>query len=281
MTTIRVALDCSALLKEILILDPLIPRHSNILDIAKRNGRVDVDGLASHFDVTPQTIRKDLNFLCDNELLERVHGGAIYKSGVSNYAYTERRSHAAIEKAAIGKAAASLIPDNASLILNIGTTTEQVAQALVRHDGLLVITNNINVANIMHSNSSADVVVAGGMLRKTDGGLVGEATVDFIKQFKVDFAIIGVSAIDNDGALLDYDYREVRISQEILQHARKRVLVGDSMKFERNAPVRIGHLSDVNYFVTDRMPNDAIQMICRDADTEIVVAPPSNSETDL
>ncbi|TLP43467.1 DeoR/GlpR transcriptional regulator [Cohaesibacter sp. CAU 1516] len=267
--------------KRSIVLDPLIPRHSDIMELAKRDGRVDVDGLAAHFDVTPQTIRKDLNVLCDHDLLERVHGGAIYKSGVSNYAYTARRSHAAAEKAAIGKAAAQLIPDNASLILNIGTTTEQVAEALVRHDGLMVITNNINVANILHNGSNAEVVVAGGMLRKSDGGLVGEATIDFIKQFKVDFAVIGVSSIDSDGSLLDYDYREVRIAQAILQHARKRILVSDSMKFERNAPVRIGHLADIDYFVTDRMPSEAIQTLCRDAETEIIVALPSNSESEL
>lgn len=261
-------------------MDPLIPRQTEIMDIAKRDGRVDVDSLAETFEVTPQTIRKDLNLLCDRELLERVHGGAVFPSGVTNFAYESRRRYAAEEKEAIGKAAAKLIPDNASLILNIGTTTEQVAQALVRHDGLMVITNNINVANIMHAGSNADVVVAGGMLRKSDGGLVGEATIDFIKQFKVDYAIIGVSAIDPDGSLLDYDYREVRISQTILKHARKTILVSDSMKFERNAPVRIGHLSDVDYFIVDKTPPEDIQQICRNADTEIIVAASPNSENE-
>ena len=261
-------------------MEQLIPRQQEILDIAKREGRVDVDTLSSAFDVTPQTIRKDLNLLCDRELLERVHGGAIFPSGVANYAYDARRLHASAEKEAIGKMAARLIPDNASIILNIGTTTEQVAHALVRHDGLLVITNNINVAHILHTGSNAEVVVAGGTLRKSDGGIIGEATTDFIKQFKVDYAIIGVSAIDQDGSLLDYDYREVRVSQAILQHARKTILVSDSMKFERNAPVRIGHLKDIDHFVVDQMPSPEIQNICRDAGTEILIAPPTDSENE-
>ena len=262
-------------------MEPLIPRQRDIMDMAKRDGRVEVDDLAVAFDVTPQTIRKDLNFLCEQELLERIHGGAIYPSGVTNYAYESRRKHAASEKEAIGRAAAKLIHDNASLIINIGTTTEQVAQALVRHDDLMVITNNINVAHILHSSSNSNVVVAGGMLRKSDGGIVGEATMDFIKQFKVDFAVIGVSAIDPDGSLLDYDYQEVRVSQIIQQHARKTILVCDAMKFERNAPVRIGHLADIDYFVIDRMPPEPIQQICRDAETEIIVAIPPNSEIEL
>ncbi|WP_316859591.1 DeoR/GlpR family DNA-binding transcription regulator [uncultured Cohaesibacter sp.] len=255
-------------------MDTLIPRHKTILDQARIDGRVDVDSLAEMFGVTPQTIRKDLNYLCEIEALERIHGGAIYPSGVSNYAYEARRRHAADQKQAIGQATAALIPDNASLIINIGTTTEQVSQALTRHDGLMVITNNLNVANIFHSSSNAEVVIAGGVLRKEDGGLVGEATADFIRQFKVDFAIIGASAIDPDGTLLDYDVREVRVAQAILQSARKTILVSDSMKFERTAPVRIGHLSQVDYFVTDSLPDDEVVSLCQDAKSEIIVAKP-------
>lgn len=262
-------------------MDALHPRQIDILDLAKREGRVEVDGLAEHFSVTPQTIRKDLNFLCDQEMLERVHGGALYPSGVTNFAYEARRLHAASAKEAIGKAAAGLVPDNASVILNIGTTTEQVAHALLRHEGLMVITNNINVANILHVANGVDVAVAGGMLRKSDGGLVGEATIDFIQQFKVDYAIVGTSSIDSDGSLLDYDYREVRVSQAILQHARKTILVCDSMKFERNAPVRIGHLADIDIFVTDQMPSEEIQQICRDADTQLVIAAQSSNGDEL
>lgn len=262
-------------------MEPLNPRQNDILQLAKREGRVEVDPLALQFDVTPQTIRKDLNLLCDQDLLQRTHGGALYPSGVSNLAYEARRQYASAEKEAIGKAAAALVPDNASVILNIGTTTEQVAHALIRHEGLLVITNNLNVATILHNASSIDVAVAGGLVRKADGGLIGEATVDFIEQFKVDFAIIGTSAIDADGTLLDYDFREVRVAQAILKHARKVILVSDSMKFERSAPVRIGHLSDIDCFVTDKMPSDDIQALCDTHSVELILAPPDTRETEL
>ena len=85
--------------------------------------------------------------------------------------------------------------------------------------------------------------IAGGIVRGSDGGIVGEAAVDFIKQFKVDYAVIGASAIDADGALLDFDYREVKVAQAIIANARHVILVSDSTKFERTAPVRIAHLS--------------------------------------
>ena len=138
--------------------------------------------------------------------------------------------------------AASLIPNNCSLFINIGTTTEEVARALVHHEGLLVITNNIHVATILMPRQGIDVILAGGMLRKSDGGIVGEAAVEFITQFKVDHAMIGASAIDDDGAMLDFDYREVRVAKAIMQNARNVMLVADAMKFTRTAPVRIGHL---------------------------------------
>lgn len=251
---------------------PLPPRQMDILETAKREGRVEVDNLAARYDVTPQTIRKDLNDLCDQELLHRVHGGAVYPSNTANVAYQSRRELAAEGKTQIAEAVADLIPDNASVILNIGTTTEQVAHALRRHQGLMAITNNLNVAIILSEAPGVEVVVAGGMVRKTDGGIVGAAAVDLIRQFKVDFAIVGASAIDTEGCLLDFDYREVRVAQAILQQARRKILVADAMKFERRAPVQIGHLSDIDIFVTDAAPPDEIAALCEQVGVRLVVA---------
>lgn len=248
----------------------LTERHSEIIDLARENGRVLVDDLALRFAVTPQTIRKDLNDLCERRLLTRIHGGALFPSGVENVEYEARRKIAADEKTAIGRAAAGMIPDNASLFMNIGTTTEAVGQALLDHSGLMVITNNINVANSLRIYPSIEVVVAGGIVRGSDGGIVGEAAVDFIKQFKVDFAVIGASAIDRDGALLDFDFREVKVAQAIIANARHVILVADSTKLERTAPVRIGHLSQVHTFITDRCDDETIRHICDESDVRLI-----------
>lgn len=253
-------------------MEDITPRQAEILTLARQSGRVAVEMLAERFAVTPQTIRKDLNDLCDRRILQRVHGGAVVGSGIENVGYEARRLMAAAEKARIGQRAAAMIPDNCSLFMNIGTTTEQVASALVSHQGLMSITNNINVANILRASPGIEVIVAGGVLRRGDGGIVGEVTVEFIGQFKVDFAIIGTSAIDEDGALLDYDYREVRVSQAIIQNARHVILVADSTKLTRSAPVRIGHLSQIHTLVTDIAPPAALRKICRDTDVEIVIA---------
>lgn len=245
------------------MLNQLSFRQEQILDLARQSGRVAVEELAARFDVTPQTIRKDLNDLCDRRILTRIHGGALLSSGVENVAYDARQVLAQAEKEEIGRLAASLIPNNSSLFLNIGTTTEGVARQLVHHRGLLVITNNIHVAHILTPLAEIEVIVTGGMVRKSDGGIVGESAIDFISQFKVDRAVIGVSAIDDDGSLLDFDYREVLAARAIIKNARNVILVADAMKFTRTAPVRIGHIGQVDCFVTDRHPPEAIYEICR------------------
>lgn len=245
-------------------------RHLEITRRARQNGRVSVDELAAAFGVSVQTIRKDLNDLCAQGILSRVHGGAEIPSGIENVEYEARRQIAADAKADIGRAVAALIPDNASLFINIGTTTEAVGQALIGHKGLMVITNNINVANKMRVYRECEVVIAGGVVRGSDGGIVGEAAVDFIKQFKVDFAVIGTSAIDADGALLDYDFREVKVAQAIIANARHVILAADSTKFERTAPVRIAHISQMHTFATDVCSSREIRTICSENDVRLI-----------
>jgi DeoR family glycerol-3-phosphate regulon repressor len=245
-------------------------RHRIILDLARQQNRVTVEHLASHFAVSLQTIRKDLNQLCDQRLLTRVHGGATLPSGVENLEYEARRRLAADAKDAIGRAAAALIPNDASLFINIGTTTEAVSQALIDHAGLLVITNNINVANRMRVYPRFEVVIAGGVVRPSDGGVVGEAAAGFFSQFKVDYAVIGASALDEEGTLLDYDYREVKVAQAIIANARHVILVADQGKFSRTAPVRIARIDQVGTFVTDHCPSVAFRTRCQEAGVTLV-----------
>ena len=246
------------------------PRQQEIMDLARQTGRVSVVDLAVHFGVSPQTIRNDLKELAQQKLLDRTHGGASIASSVQNLAYEARRKIAENAKREIGKATAALIPANSSLFLNIGTTTEEVGRALMRHTGLLLITNNLHVATMLYPFEGIDVVISGGAVRRSDGGVVGSLAVDLIKQFKVDYAIIGVSAIDADGTLLDFDLEEIQVAQTIIANARTVVLVADSSKFDRMASARIGHLRDVDIFVTDRVPSPAIRELCEREEVRII-----------
>ncbi|MCR9086223.1 MAG: DeoR/GlpR family DNA-binding transcription regulator [Rhodobacteraceae bacterium] len=244
-------------------------RHPDILDIARREGRVTVEGLAERFGVTAQTIRRDLSELADAGRLERVHGGAILPSGVTNIGYADRRALAADEKEAIAAACAAAIPDSSSVFLNIGTSTEAVARAMLRHRDLLVVTNNMNVAQILLENPDCRIVLAGGSLRRSDGGLIGALTMRAIEQFKFDHAVIGCSALDADGDLLDFDIQEVGVSQTIIERARSTYLVADATKFERTAPVRIASLRDMEVFFTDGPVPPELAQRCAAWGTEI------------
>ena len=155
-------------------------RHPDILEIARREGKVTVEQLAEHFGVTLQTIRRDLTELAEANKLERVHGGAILPSGTTNIEYEERRNLNETAKLAIARACAAHIPEGCSVFLNIGTSTEAVARQLLRHQDLLLVTNNMNVAQIFSENTHSKTIVTGGALRRTDNGLVGTVAIDTI-----------------------------------------------------------------------------------------------------
>ena len=238
----------------------LPPRQQQILDLIRERGYVSIEELATQFVVTPQTIRRDINQLADANLLRRYHGGAAYDSSVENTAYAMRADQMRQEKQRIGEAVAAQIPDHASLFINIGTTTEAIARALLNHNHLKIITNNLNVAAMLSAKDDFDVLLTGGNVRR-DGGLVGQASVDFINQFKVDFALVGISGIDEDGSLLDFDYQEVRVSQAIIANARQVILAADSSKFGRNAMVRLGSIDLVDCLVTDQTPTPTLTQL--------------------
>ena len=244
-------------------------RQNEIVELARAEGRVLVDDLAQRFEVTLQTIRRDLGDLAEAGLVDRVHGGAVPRMGMVNLGYEARRRLHSDAKMAIGAACAAAIPDNSSVILNIGTTTEAVAQALLQHSNITVITNNMNVANILAANPGCEIMVAGGALRRSDGGLVGELATQFIEQFKVDYAVIGSSALDLDGDLLDYDLAEVRVSRAILRQARQSFLVTDHSKLGRSAPARIASLSEIHTFFTDLPLPDPLMERCAEWGTEV------------
>ncbi len=245
-------------------------RQREILELARKEGKVTVDGLAESYGVTVQTIRRDLTDLADSGRLERVHGGAVIPSGVVNIKYEERRRLNDIGKKAIAVKCAQSIPDGASVFMNIGTSTEAVAHQLLDHENMLVVTNNLNIANILAANQSCEIILAGGVLRRLDGGIVGMLTVEMVKQFKFDYSILGCSAIDADGDLLDFDGQEVMVSSTAINRSRKVLVVADHLKFQRKAPLTICSLKDVDVLFTDEKLSDELKINCEKWGTEVV-----------
>ena len=250
---------------------PVRKRHEKIIKIVKTQGFVTIEALSQAFSVTPQTIRRDINTLSEKGQLCRHHGGAAIPTSTENVAYNERKVLCFREKQKIAHLLVQHIPENASLFINIGTTTEAIAHALCNHKRLRVITNNLNVASIMSPNENFEVIVAGGLVRHRDQGIIGEATIDFINQFKVDYGIIGISGIDLDGTLLDFDYREVRAARAIIDNSRKVLLAMDHTKFGRNAMVRLGNITEIDCLFTDRQPPAGLAEIIAASEVDLLV----------
>ncbi len=219
----------------------------------RQTGEVNVAALAAGCAVTPQTIRRDLNQLAARGLIARVHGGAELGSGIANARYAQRRGMAAAAKARIGAAAAALVPEGASLFINIGTTTEAVARHLVDHRTLLVVTNNLNVVDLLAGRDGLAVIAVGGHVRAGDRAVIGALADQFIDNFQVDLALIGASGLSEAGDLLDFDADEVLVARRIIRQARTVILVADSSKIGRAAPIRIAGLDAISHLVIDRV----------------------------
>ena len=125
---------------------------------------------------------------------------------------------------------------------------------------------------MMRETDGSDVMIAGGFVRQSDGGIVGEATTEFLKQFRLDIGVIGISGIDEDGSLLDFDYQEIRSAQAIIQNSRTVFLVADHAKFGRRAMIRLGDYNDIDHLFTDETPPEAFMEAIRATDMELHVA---------
>ena len=249
------------------------PRQSGIIQAASVDGHQTIEALAERFNVTHQTIRRDVNRLANAGLIARFHGGVrLLESTTENIAYRQRQAIAAGEKQRIARAIAARVPNGCSLIMNIGTTIEAVAHELLRHNDLRVITNNLNVAALLSGNPNCEVIVAGGVVRTNDQAIMGEATIDFIRQFKVDIGLIGISGIEPDGTLRDYDYREVRVARTIIDQSRQVWLAADHTKFSRAAMVELATLEEIDMVFTDQDPPSALSELMAQHDVTCVVS---------
>jgi DeoR family glycerol-3-phosphate regulon repressor len=249
------------------------PRQADLLAAVRAHGSLSVEALAERFGVTLQTVRRDVKRLADAGLLARFHGGVrLPGSTTENLAYRQRQRLNEAAKQRIARQVAADVPDGSSLIVNIGTTTEAVARALLQHRGLRVITNNLNVAAILSDNAECEVLVAGGLVRNRDRGIVGETTVDFMRQFRVDIGLIGISGIEADGTLRDFDHREVQVARTIIEQSRQLWLVADHSKFGRAAMVEVGRLDQVDRLYTDAEPPETFVPLLQAAGVQCVRA---------
>ena len=244
-------------------------RHDAIVELVRQQSYVSTEELVEHFAVSPQTIRRDLNDLAEQNKIHRHHGGAALPSSSVNAAYNDRKIMWSDQKARIASRVAEQIPDGSTLFIDIGTTPEAVAHALLNHRDLRIVTNNLNVATLLSPKEDFRLLLAGGEVRSRDGGIMGEATLDFISQFRLDYGILGISGIDMDGSLLEFDYHEARIKRAIIDNSRNVMLVTDHSKIGRNAMVNLGNMSLIDYMFTDQQPPESVMALIQKYEVQL------------
>ena len=231
-----------------------VKRHHLILQVVQERGSVSVGSLAEMLDVSTQTIRRDIDLLCDGENLRRAHGRIELAEGRLNTPFDQRAGTNLAGKRAIAEAAAMQIPDGATLFVSIGSTVLSVARSLRSRKELTVITNNLSAAMALSEEVSNRIILPGGELRLPDRDFVGEEVVDFFGRFRAEFAVFGTAGVGEDGRLLEFHQSEVRASERMRTNAQKSILVIDKSKFGRLAPAAGAVITDVDQVVCDRPP---------------------------
>lgn len=248
-------------------------RRATIVRLVGQRGYATIEELAARFSVSAQTVRRDIRALAARNMLTRYHGGAGLPARADRLDYDTRKLRFAAEKRAIARCIAGEIPDGASVFIDIGTTMEAAAEALVARRSLRVITNHFTVASILSEAEDFEVLLPGGVLRNRDRAITGEPAIEFIRGFRVGYGIFGIGAIDGDGVLLDYDYRDVQLSAAAMAISRRRFVALDHSKFSGGeAIVRVGHVGDVDTVFTDVAPPPGMAEMLAENGVRVVVA---------
>ncbi len=236
-------------------------RQNDILVWLQSNEQLQVEELATQFEVSQQTIRKDINQMCELGLVRRLHGGVSLPAPLHNSSFVSREFTNEDIKAQLGKITAQLIPNGSSILLGIGTTALYTARALENHKELRIITNNLRAAEILCQQPEHEVYVAGGKLRHSDQDVVGEQTSRFFDSFYVDFGILGSGALLPQHGLMEYDPIEAEIGNAIARNASEIILVADHSKWKRKATVKSLSFNQVHQFVTSELEDKYLPYI--------------------
>ena len=231
--------------------------------------------ITSLFDVSVQTIRKDLNELSELGLVRRVHGGISLPSNNRNLSFSNRTVMNLAAKQHIARKVVELLPENSSVFLGIGTTPQQVAQALLGHPGLTVVTNNINVSLTLSDNPRIQTYLAGGLVRSSDQDTMGAETIAFLNNFSIQYGVFGVGGLNKKGQLLDFSREESNVSRTIIENSETCILVADQTKVDRYAPVITGTLDDIDILVMDVI-SESIKQSCNTFETDTIEAGPTS-----
>lgn len=229
-----------------------VERHQTILDLLEKNDSIHVAELVELFDVSVMTIRRDLDVLERKGLLRRVHGGAVSNRGRSyEPAFMLRSAERIEEKKRIGRAAADLIQSGDSVMLDVGTTTLEIARHLYDCQNLTIITPCFQIAAILVEHPGIRLILTGGILRPGELSLVGHLAERAIQDFYVDKLFMGAGGVDLEAGFTEFNLEDTLVKQAMLRSAKDITVVVDSSKFSQVAFTAIAPLQAANRIITD------------------------------
>lgn len=249
-------------------------RQVEILEALRRaGGAARIQSLASALEVSDETIRRNIRRLAEDGLVEKLHGGARLVERVDEADLETRLLENIPGKRRIAQRVAAMVPDGASLFLDVGSTTSFIADALQARSRLSVFTNSLAVAWKLATRNGNRVFFAGGELRPSDGGTFGPEALDFLEYFTADLAIISATGLCPDRGFLLADLSEARLARKMVDRAARVIVAADSRKFHRLAPVSLGDPSQIDHLVCDEAPPEVIRAAAEGWGITVTVAP--------
>ena len=231
-------------------------RQQNILLRLRQNEDIQIDTMSDYFQVTTQTIRRDVNQLCKAGYARRIHGGVGLPVQLTNSSYQFRSDLQFDIKDQVAKKVANAIPDGSTIMMGIGTTVARIAYYLKRKNR--VITNNLQVVRILETNPDIEVYIAGGLFRAQQQYVVGNSVLTFFNDFEADIGILGCAAVTSSHSAMEHETAEAQLSQCILKNSRQTWLVADASKWTRSASVKVASLAQFDQIYTNQtgLPTD-------------------------
>lgn len=247
-------------------------RRALIMDELHKNGIVKVNELAKKFNITSETVRRDINLLQKRNLVNKIYGGAVLAgSTIKDSLYSTRETMHPKEKAAIGKLAASLIHDQDTIMLGSGTTTLEIAKNIKHLHNLTVITNSIPVI-LELLPTGMNIFCTGGAIGTVDLNMSDAFALNALKNYHVDMAFITALGITRQAGATCYTPEESLIAKQIKNQARQTILTVDSSKFGHNSLVVQGKIQEYDIIITDsNVPQSYITDFCNN-DINLMVA---------
>ncbi|HXA01426.1 MAG TPA: transcriptional repressor AgaR [Cytophagaceae bacterium] len=248
-------------------------RRSIILRKLEENDQVNVVDLSKIFHVSEVTIRNDLGSLEEKNLLVRARGGAIKASVINrDVKLSEKNKKNLKEKKAIAKLAATLIKDGDTVLIDSGSTTEEIAKELVDIKELTIVTNALNIVSQFTDNPDITVIVPGGILRHSSFSLAGNTSEQNLNEYYCDKVLLGVDAIDVRHGIFTPHIEEANLNRAMIRISQEVIVVTDSSKFNKRSLTKIADITAVHTIVTDSGLTADLRKILEDQGIRVIIA---------